>query len=86
MEYERESSIRQGEQAGLNTAKRDHERSAAEDYESIDFTPIEGRMLIRFLDGFCHRDAKQYFGTDAEALLMMKAVAKLSAGLRESGY
>lgn len=86
MEHEREASKRQVEQARLDALKHEHERAVDEDYESIDFTPIEGRLLIRFLEGFCLRDAKQYFANDVEALRMMKAVAKLSAGLREAGY
>ena len=49
MEHERGSSKHLRELERRDAVKHGHERPTEEDYDTVDFTPAEGRMLIRFL-------------------------------------
>ena len=86
MEHERGSSKHLRELERRDAVKHGHERPTEEDYDTVDFTPAEGRMLIRFFEDFGYQDAKRRFASDVEALLMLRAIDKLSSGLRAAGY
>lgn len=86
MERERCSSKHQHELEHLDAVRHEHERPTEEDYDTVEFTPAEGRMLIRFFEDFGYPDARRRCASDVEALLMLRAIDKLSSGLRAAGY
>lgn len=86
MEHERGSSNHQRELERRDAVKHGHERPTEEDYDTVDFTPAEGRMLILFFDNLRCKDARFHLASDGELVLLLRAANKLTAGLKAAGY
>jgi len=85
MEREQDS-VRLRELMRLDAIKHGHQRPAEDDYDEVDFTPAEGRMLILFFMDLRCSDARFHLQSDGELVLLLKAADKLVAGLKTAGY
>lgn len=86
MFYERDTIRPMREPEHEVPARHQHDRPVEDQDESVEFTPGESHALRALYGNLSHRDARLYVASDHEATLLLGALAKLVAGMRQAGY